>query len=143
MEYCYSDSYMSSCIHVCIHTLPSSSPLQGLEDSNILLECNDVWSCQTPNRNRLETGGADGFSQSFSKSLLRNVLVEYALLVSQSLGEDSSAAFLEYTNHRQSFTLVYTLDVYRCLTNQSNWSYPSCDRYQCPTDSKALSMSSP
>ena len=35
--------------------------------------------------------GADGFSQPFTKSLLRNVLVDDALLllVSQSLGEDS------------------------------------------------------
>ena len=62
---------MSSCIHVCIHTLLSSSQLQGLEDSNILLEHNDVWSCQTLNHNRPETGGVDGFPQPFSKSLLR------------------------------------------------------------------------
>ena len=76
---------MSSCIHVSIHTLLSSSQLQGLEDSNILLEHNDVWSCQTLNHNRPETGGVDGFPQPFSESLLRNVLVEYAVLVSQLL----------------------------------------------------------
>ena len=63
--------------------------MQGLEDSNMLLEHNDVWSCQTPNHNRPETGGVDGFPQPFSKSLLRNVLVEYAVLVSQLLVEDS------------------------------------------------------
>ena len=85
---CYSDSCTSSCIHVCSHTLPRSSQLQGLEDSNILVEHNDVWSCQTPNHNRPETGDADSFPQPFSKSLLRNVLGEYAVLVSQSLGED-------------------------------------------------------
>ena len=95
--------------------------LQGLEDSNILLEHDDVWSCQTPNHNRPEKGGADGSPQPFSKSLLRNVLVEYALLVSQSLGEDfPSAALLEYKNHRKAFTL----DVYRWQTNRSNWLYP-------------------
>ena len=89
MEDCYSDGYMSSCIHVCIHTLLSSSQLQGLEDSNILLEHNDVWSYQTPNHNRPETGGVDGFPRPFSKSLLHNVLVEYAVLVSQLLVKDS------------------------------------------------------
>ena len=89
MEDCYSDSYMSSCIHVCIHTLLSSSQLQGLEDSNILLEHNDVWSYQTPNHNRPETGGVDAFPRPFSKSLLHNVLVEYAVLVSQLLVKDS------------------------------------------------------
>ena len=89
MEDCYSDSYTLSCIHVCIHTLLSSSQLQGLEDSNILLEHNDVWSCQTPNHNRPETGSVNGFPRPFSKSLLRNVLVEYAVLVSQLLVEDS------------------------------------------------------
>ena len=44
---------------------------------------------KTPNHNRPETGGVDGFPQPFSKSLLRNVLVQYAVLVSQSLVEDS------------------------------------------------------
>ena len=89
MEDCYSDSYTLFSIHVCIHTLLSSSQLQGLEDSNILLEHNDVWSCQTPNHNRPETGSVDGFPRPFSKSLLRNVLVEYAVLVSQLLVKDS------------------------------------------------------
>ena len=70
-------------------TLLSSSQLQGLEDSNILLEHNDVWSYQTPNHNRPETGGVDGFPRPFSKSLLYNVLVEYAVLVSQLLVTDS------------------------------------------------------
>ena len=69
------------------HTLPNSPQLHGLEDSNITY--NDVWSCQTPKHNRPEEGGSDGFPQPFSKSLLHNVLVECALLVSQSLGEDS------------------------------------------------------
>ena len=41
------------------HTLPNSPQLQGLEDSNI--KYNDVWSCQTPNHNRPEEGGSDGF----------------------------------------------------------------------------------
>ena len=128
MEDCYSDSYASSCIHVCGHTLPSSPQLQGLEDSNILLEYNDVWSFHTPNHIRPEKGGADVFPQPFSKSLLRNVLVEYLVLVSQSLLEDSlSAARLEYKKYRKSFTLVYTLDVYSWQTNRSNWSYPSCN----------------
>ena len=89
MEDCFSYSCMSPCIHVCIHTLLSSSQLQGMEDSDILLEHNDGWSCQTPNHNRLETGGVDGFPRPFSKSLLRNVPVEYAVLVSQLLMEDS------------------------------------------------------
>ena len=80
--YCYSDRYTSSCIH----TLPSLSQLQGLEDSNFLLEHNDVWSCQTPNHKRPETAGMDGIPHPFSKSLLLNVLVEYAVLVSQSWG---------------------------------------------------------
>ncbi len=70
------------------HTLPNSPQLQGLEDSNI--KYNDVWSCQTPTHNRPEEEGSDGFLHPFSKSLQRNVLVEYALLVSQSLGETSS-----------------------------------------------------
>ena len=48
-----------------------------------------MWSCQTPNHNRPETGGVDGFPRPFSKSLLRNVLFEYAVLVSQLLVEDS------------------------------------------------------
>ena len=135
---------MSSCIHVCIHTLLSSSQLQGLEDSNILLEHNDVWSCQTPNHNRPETGGVDGFHQPFSKSLARNVLVEYAVLVSQLLVEVSPPldARLQYKNHRNSFTWVYTLDLYSWRTNRSNWSYSSSDRSLCPNDSKALCMSS-
>ena len=84
----------------CIHTLLSSSQLQGLEDSIILLEHNDVWSCQTPNHNRPETGGVDGVPQPFSKSLLRNMLVEYEVLVSQLIivgGRlSTSAARLEY-----------------------------------------------
>ena len=69
------------------HTLPNSPQLQGLEDSNI--KYNGVWSCQTPKHNRPEEEGSDGFPQPFSKSLLHNVLVECALLVSQSLGGDS------------------------------------------------------
>ena len=80
MEDCSSYSYMSPCIHVCIHTLLSSSQLQGLEDSDILLE--HGWSCRTPNHNRPETGGVNGFPRPFSKSLLSNVLVEYAVLSS-------------------------------------------------------------
>ena len=81
-------------LHVLLHPrlhphFTNSSQLQGLEDSDILLEHNDVWSCQTPNHNRPETGGVDGFPRRFSKSLLRNVLVEYAVLVSQLLLEDS------------------------------------------------------
>ena len=68
------------------HTLPNSPQLQGLEDANI--KYNDVWSCQTPKHNRPEEAGSDGFPQPFSNSLLHNVLVECALLVRQSLGED-------------------------------------------------------
>ena len=51
-------------------------------------------------------------------------------------------ARLEYKNHRNSFTLVYTLDLYSWQTNRSNWSYSSSDRSLCPNDSKALRMSS-
>ena len=113
-EDCYSDT---SCIRVCSHTLSSSSQLQELEDSNSLLEHNDVWSYQTPNRNRPEKEGADGFPQPFSKSLLRNVSIEYVLLVSQSLGEDSPlSCVVGDNNHRKSFTL----DVYSWQTNRSN-----------------------
>ena len=54
--------------------------------TNILLEFNPVWLCQTPNHNRPQKGGSGGFPQPFSKSLLRNVLVEYAVLVIQLLG---------------------------------------------------------
>ena len=36
-----------------------------------------------PYHNRLESGGADSFPQPFSKSLIHNVLGEYAVLVSQ------------------------------------------------------------
>ena len=46
-----------------------------------------------------------------------------------------------YKNHRNSFTLVHNLDLYSWQTNRSNWSYSSSDRYRCPNDSKALSMS--
>ena len=63
------------------YRLYRSSQLQGLEDSDILLE--HGWSCRTPNHNRPETGGVNGFPRPFSKSLLSNVLVEYAVLVSQ------------------------------------------------------------
>ena len=51
-------------------------------------------------------------------------------------------ARLEYKNHRNSFTLVYTLDLYSWQTNRSNWSYYSSDRSLCPIDCKALRMSS-
>ena len=40
----------------------------------------------TPNHNRPEKKGADGFPQPLSKSLLLNVLIEYALLVNHSWG---------------------------------------------------------
>ena len=50
--------------------------------------------------------------------------------------------YVEYKNHRNSFTLVYTLDLYSWQTNRSNWSYSSSDRSLCPNDSKALRMSS-
>ena len=42
-----------------------------------------MWSYQTPNHNRPETGGVDGFPRPFSKSLLHNVLVEYAVFNSE------------------------------------------------------------
>ena len=54
----------------------------------------------------------------------------------------SSAVRLEHNNHRKSFTLVYTLDVYSWQTYRSNLSVPYCDRSRCPKDSKAFSMSS-
>ena len=40
---------------------------------------------------------------------------------------ESVVARLECKNHRMSFTLVYTLDVYSWQTNRSNCSYPSCN----------------
>ena len=58
------------------------------------LEYNDVWSCQTPNHERPEKGGVDIFPQPFSKSLLRNVLVKYAVLVSQRWRKTLSLSFI-------------------------------------------------
>ena len=95
--------------------------------------------CGRVNHNRPEKEGVDGFPQPFSKSLLRNVLIEYALLLGKTL---PSVALVEYKNHRKSFTLVYTLDVYIWQMNRSNWLYPSCDGSRWSKDSKALSMSS-
>ena len=133
---------MSSCIHVCIHTLLSSSQLlQGLEDSNILLEHNDVWSYQTPNHNQPETGGVDGFPRPFSKSLLHNVLVEYAVLVSQLLVEDSPPQLRGWSTRTTETRSLWCILWYSWQTNRSNWSYSSSDRSRCPNDSKALSMS--
>ena len=59
-------------------------------------------------------------------------MVEYAIVE----GLAPSAALLEYKNHRNSFTLAYTLDLHSWQTNRSNWSYHSCDRSRCPKDSK-------
>ena len=54
----------------------------------------------------------DGFPRPFSKSLLRNVLVEYAVLVSQLLVEDSPPQLRGWsTITTESFTFVYTLDL--------------------------------
>ena len=133
MEDCYSDTYTSSCIRICIHTLPSASQLQWLEDSNILLEYKDVWSCQTPSHNRPETGGTDGFPQPFSNALI-------CIVCEPVIGErlSPSAARLEYKNHRKSFTLVYSLDVYSWQTNRLNCSIPSCDRSRWSKDSKSI-----
>ena len=86
-----------------------------------------------------------GFPRAFSKSLLRNVLVEYAVFNSEPVVGGRlflSAARLEYKHHRNSFTSVHTLDLYGWQTNRSNWSNSSCDRSRGPNDSKALSMSS-
>ena len=57
-------------------------------------------------------------------------------------GDSPLAVRLEHNNHRKSFTLVYTLDVYSWQTYRSNWSIHSCDRFRCPKYSKAFSMSS-
>ena len=123
MEDCYTDTF---CIRVCSHTLPSSSQLQGLEDSNILLEDKDVWSCQTPNPNLSEKEGADGFSQPFTKSLLRNVLVDDALLllVSQSLGEDSPLICV--VGVKEPPKVVHLVG--RRIVQTGCNLYPSCDR---------------
>ena len=67
----------------------------------------------------------------------------YAVLVSQLLVEASPPQLRGWsTRTTESFTFVYTLDLYSWQTNRSNWSYSSCDRSRCPNDSKALSMSS-
>ena len=126
-------AWKSSCIRVCIHTLASASQLQGLEDSNILLEYEDVWSFQAPSHNRPETGGLDSFPQPFSNSLICIVcepVIERIL--------SPSGARLECKNHRKSFTLVYSLDVYSWQTNRSNCSIPSCDRSRLSKDSKSI-----
>ena len=87
----------------------------------------------------------DGFPRPFSKSLLRNVLVEYAVLVRQLLVENSPPPLRDWstrtTDTRSLLCILWTYK-YSWQTNRSNWSYSSCDRSRCPNDSKALSMSS-
>ena len=49
-----SDSYTSSCSHVCIHTSPISSQLQGLGESNMLALCCTIadFACSWRGRSR-------------------------------------------------------------------------------------------
>ena len=61
-----------------------NSNYRGL-DQEKRLEYTDVQLGQTPSHNRPETGCAEGFPHPFLKSLLRNVLVGNAVLVSLSV----------------------------------------------------------
>ena len=111
-------------LHVLLHSRwHRLSQLQGLEDSNILLEHNDVWSCQPPNHNRTETGGVGGFPRPFSKSLLRNVLVEYAVLVSQLLVEYSPPQLLGWSTNTTETRSLW------CILYNTNFSRGGNFRY--------------
>ena len=59
----------------------------------------------------------DGFPRPFSKSLLRNVLVEYAVLVSQLLVEDSPPPLRDWsiriTDTRSLLCILWTCIVGR------------------------------
>ena len=91
------------------------------------------------------TGDGDGFPRPFSKSLLRNVLVEYAVLVSQLLVENSPPQLRGWstrtTESRSLWRILWTCIVGRRIVLTGHILLVIY-RYRCPNDSKALSRSS-